>query len=460
MSLLTTLATGRTGLRVASTGLSVTGHNVTNATTEGYSRRTLDVSTRSPMLRDGYELGMGVQSTGVQRSAERLVNEQLVDAYGNESRSSTAYQTLTAVESYMSEESTASLSNRLDVFFDDLNSLAADPSSSSLRDQAVNSAEAFAESVQTLATQLQDARDLIQAELEDTLTEIQQKVDQIAELNGKLGDSTSITGGDYADSAGALVTDLAESIGASAHFELDGTVTLFMGGHALVSGAEARELTVTTDASGNPKITMSADSGSINITSQVGGRFGGLMDADDEIANAQAELETFADTFATDFNAVHTAGLDSTGTAGIDFFSFTAGSAATSLAVDSTIALDSGLLALGGATGTGAAGDGDNLTDLLALEDTESFSGGTETPSEFLSSIYRSIGEAINEYQLDSDSYGLEKADLQELRDSISAVDLDEEATELLAWQAAYQASARVITAASDLLNELMGVVS
>ena len=205
---------------------------------------------------------------------------------------------------------------------------------------------------------------------------------------------------------------------------------------------------------------MSADSGSINITSQVGGRFGGLMDADDEIANAQAELETFADTFATDFNAVHTAGLDSTGTAGIDFFSFTAGSAATSLAVDSTIALDSGLLALGGATGTGAAGDGDNLTDLLALEDTESFSGGTETPSEFLSSIYRSIGEAINEYQLDSDSYGLEKADLQELRDSISAVDLDEEATELLAWQAAYQASARVITAASDLLNELMGVVS
>ena len=124
---------------------------------------------------------MGVQSGGVQRSAQRLVNEQLVDAYGNESRSSTAYQTLTAIESYMNEESTASLSNRLDVFFDDLNSLAADPSSSSLRDQAVNSAEAFSQSVQTLATELQDARDLIQAELEDTLTEIQQKVDQVAD---------------------------------------------------------------------------------------------------------------------------------------------------------------------------------------------------------------------------------------------------------------------------------------
>ena len=106
-----------------------------------------------------------------------------------------------------------------------------------------------------------------------------------------VGDSTSITGGDYADSAGALVSDLAESIGASAHFELNGTVALFMGGHALVSGAESRELAVTTDASGNPKITMSADGGSINVTSQVGGRFGGLMDADDEIANAQSGLK-------------------------------------------------------------------------------------------------------------------------------------------------------------------------
>ena len=143
----------------------------------------------------------------------------------------------------------------------------------------------------------------------------------------------------------------------------------------------------------------------------------------------------------------------------IDFFTFTAGDAANSLNVDTTISADSTLMALGASTGTGAVGDGINLTDLLDLEDTDGFSSGTETPGEFLASIYRGIGQAVREYELDSDSYGLELADLQELRDSISAVDLDQEATDLLAWQAAYQASARVITAAGDLLNELMGMV-
>lgn len=460
MSLLSTLSMGRTGLRVASTGLSVTGHNVTNATTEGFTKRTLSTGTRDPMLRNGMSLGMGVQSTGVQRSAERMVNEQLVDAVGNESRSGTAYETLSAIETYLDEESSSSVANQLDRFFDDLNELASDPGSFSLRDQAVNSAESFSDSVQKLSSELQDSRDAIFSELEDTMTEIQQKVNQVAVLNAKMADAGGITGGDYADQAGALVADLAEAVGASAHFDLDGSVTLMLGGHAVVSGAEAREIAVTTDTSGNPKVTLSSDSATINITSMVGGRWGGLMDADDEVAAAQADLETFADTFATDFNTIHTAGLDLGGAAGNDFFTFTAGDAASSLAVDASIVADSSLMALGGATGTGAVGDGENLTDLLALEDTDAFGGGTQTPGEFLSSIYRGIGEAIREFELDSDSYGLEMADLQELRDSISAVDLDEEATELLAWQAAYQASARVITTASDLLNELMGVVS
>ena len=127
--------------------------------------------------------------------------------------------------------------------------------------------------------------------------------------------------------------------------------------------------------------------------------------------------------------------------------------------MDGTILADSTLLALGSSTGTGAPGDSINLTDILALEETESYAASTQTAGEFLSSIYRGIGEAVREAELDYDSYGLERADLQELRDSISAVDLDEEATEMLAWQAAYQASARVISTASDLLNELMGVV-
>ena len=116
------------------------------------------------------------------------------------------------------------------------------------------------------------------------------------------------------------------------------------------------------------------------------------------------------------------------------------------------------LIAAAGAVPVGV-GDGDNLNLMIGLEDSLNFSGATLTGEDALSDIFASLGRAVNTADADSDAYGIEKADLSDLRDSISGVDLDEEATSLISWQAAYQASSRVVTATNQLLAELMEMV-
>ena len=157
------------------------------------------------------------------------------------------------------------------------------------------------------------------------------------------------------------------------------------------------------------------------------------------------------------FNTQHNAGFDQAGAAGGDFFAFTAGSEAITLGVDTALRADPTLLAIAGAA-TAAAGDGDNLAVLLDVEDQLLHAGATRTTTEALADIYAEVGRDIETAEMDHSVFELQLEDILMLRDSVSAVDLDEEATNLMAYQASYQAAARVLTATNELLDVLMRV--
>jgi len=263
--------------------------------------------------------------------------------------------------------------------------------------------------------------------------------------------------GDFADERDQLIAEVAGELGATVDFTAEGQATVFVGGHAIVSGGMARTLAIGGTPAA-PTITVSADGGVIDLTKLVGGRFGGMVDAFNTADGLLTSLNTFTADLATNINTQHSAGFDLSGTAGINFFTVTAGTEAASIAVDPSIVADPTLIAAAGAVPVGV-GDGDNLNLMIGLEDSLNFSGATLTGEDALSDIFASLGRAVNTADADSDAYGIEKADLSDLRDSISGVDLDEEATSLISWQAAYQASSRVVTATNQLLAELMEMV-
>lgn len=459
MSLFSTINTAASGLRAASTGINVTSHNVSNASVEGYTRRSLTLATADAVDRYGVGLGTGVRTTSVSRLSNFMINQRLIGAVGREAESESRLLSLGILEANFDEYGSEGPATLMDSFFDSLSEMTRDPSNVAYRKQALTTGTRFTDSLNRMATDLQSFRDDAINEMEDTVDIIQGKLDLIADFNSRTNAaSTSLGKGDFADQRDQLIAEVSQTIGGSVRFTADGLAQYFVGGHAVVTGAEARDLTVTKDASGSPKLNLSTGSGTVDLTNLIGGRFGGQLSADSEAAGYLDDLNTLAATLATAFNTQHAAGFDSTGTAGGTFFTTTASMEAATIEIDAALLADPGLLAAAGAA-TAAAGDSDNLFLMMGIESSKLFSAGTLDATEFLGGIYSDVGRATATAKLDHDSAQYVLEDLSALRDSVSGVDLDEEATNLLGWQAAYEASSRVVSTANAVLGELMDMV-
>jgi flagellar hook-associated protein 1 FlgK len=459
MSLITSFNTAVTGLRVASQGIGVTSHNVANATTEGYSQRSLRVQTGIPSFQSGLGIGTGATPTGVSRTADILVNERLMTAVGDESRSAARYQTLAVVEASYDESSGVGPASLMGAFFDSMGRLTLDPSDPTLRADVLNTADRFTGAVNQLAIDLASSKQDIFEEVRQSLPLINEKLSQVARYNAAVtGASSELGAGDFQDQRDQVIMELAQEFGFTAEFTGDGAAQISLGGHAVVSGSVARELTLSQTTTGDPQINLSADSATIDVTNSVGGYFGGRVDANTDINGFEAELNTFIDTLGSALNTQHAAGFDQTGAPGGAMFSFTAGSEAITFSLDATLAADAQLLAAAGAA-TAAAGDGTNLASLVDIEAQLLFAAGTQTAPVALGGIYASVGRAVANADLKNQTGLATLDDLVALRDAVSGVDLDEEAADLLGWQASYQAASRVVTTTNQMLGELMEMV-
>lgn len=456
MSVLNTIRIGQTGLNAASAGIEVVGHNVSNANTEGYHNRTLGTSASSTVNQGSMYFGQGTSISEVARAGDELISSQLVASEGETAFQSSLYETLSVVETMFSETDQSGVATALQDLFDSLEAATIDPSDSALRSDVLYAAEDLASSVSTTYAFLDSSAEGVQTQVEDSLTSINEALAQVAELQESITKDADSTGqGDLLDQRDAIISELAASIGVTVDYGENNEVTLYLGSHALVNDTAARTLSYDTDTDGNPVISISADGGSYEVTDEVGGAIGGLLESHEVIRSVQADLNEFAETLADAFNTQHAAGYDSSGAAGGDFFSYTTGSAATSLAVDTSLAADPSLLALA-SSATASAGDGGNLDSLIAIQDAEIFASGTQTAEDFVSGVYAGIGQEVASASAAYDSASATTGDLQTLYSSLTGVDLDQAAVELIQWQAAYQAAARVIAAGDEMLGELM----
>lgn len=459
MGLLDALQTGARGLAVASAGIDVTTQNVTGASTPGFSRRTLRTQQLDPLQQGALWLGQGATATGVARSTDRLLGVRLVEATGAEAQATTLSENLRVVESWFGTGGTTGLAEALDGWFDALGQATADPSDASLRRAVVSAADGLATVVSRVASGLDEAMDTFDEQLGGSVDDVNAMLAEVAALNAAIGKSGATSGpADLLDRRDQLLVDLAEKVGATVELRADGQATVMVAGHAVVSGSEARALVLATDDEGRAAIHVQVDQGALDVTQLVGGTMGGHVDARALCAGWVDDLDAFAFAFVTAANAQHALGYDVNGAAGGDLFLATtsAAGAAAGMAVDASIADDPELLAFAGAS-SAAVGDGDNLEALLDLEDdTTSFDG--RTARAVLSGIVADVGAEVASAQSVAESEAARRLDLQSLRDAVSAVSTDEEATHLLEYQAAYRASARVLSAADELLRTLLAL--
>ena len=449
--LFTTLTSASNALGAQSYGLDVTGQNIANVNTEGYTRRQLDLAERP----NPYGMG-GVDILGVHSTRDAFVDTRLRNELPSQSYDNARSGQLSSIESTLGAAG-SSIDGALSALFGSFGALAVDPQSSVQRDGVVLQAGRLTKMFNDMAGRLDTARREADAQVRNTVPQINALSAKIAELNQRIGDANGVDTGALTDELNLSLQNLSKLTQVSVINHPEGTVDVSTGsGRALVVGAHGYALSVASAPStGFAQIRA----GGVDITSELrGGALGGFVDIrDTTIPKYQTQLDQLAYDVGQQVNTVHAGGYDLSGTPGAAFFAplASAAGAAAALKVDPAIAADSSKIA---ASKTGAAGDNGTAQDLAALRDANVASGGTTTFigswSTFVNNVANDSADAQSSLKTRDDIV----TSIQKLRDSVEGVSLDEEAGRLMQYQRAYEANAKFFSAVNSTLSTLMGI--
>jgi flagellar hook-associated protein 1 len=320
------LGIGTSALLTSRTALDVAGHNIANANTPGYSRQRVDLAARLAGLSANGFSGTGVQINSVQRLDDQFVFAQEVRSTAAVSRTATFQAVAQRTDSLLSDASTG-LGSVLNGFFDSLAGLAANPSSGAVRQTVLTAAESLASRFQDLQRELDDSEQIINAQLRQTVTEINGYAHSIAQLNSRIADALGGSGGqppnDLLDQRDQLVRALSERVSVSTVPQDDGALNVFVAnGQSLVVGTQANVLETSRNEFNAQRLEISTAGNGAVISSQLGGgRLGGLLDARREVLDpAREKLGRIALALTDAVNRQQAMGVDQTGALGAPLF--------------------------------------------------------------------------------------------------------------------------------------------
>lgn len=318
---------GLSGLNSSRTGLSVTGHNITNVNTEGYSRQRADFATRTPEFNGGFFLGTGSEVDTVRRITNQFLiasERSNISVFGRSESFSTV---LDQLDQLFSNASTG-LAGNLSSLYSSLQTAVDDPTSIEARQVFLSTANGAAQKFKALQDQLLTIRGDIGQQVEAVVVQVSNLAREIANLNGEISVATNNGGqpNDLLDKRDEALRDLAKLMDISVVEIENNSLSISVGsGQPLVVGTET--FTLSTQQSTNDpavkELVIRSPSGSVSrIGSSIdGGLLGGLLSAQfGVIDNALNNLGRVALGLSDAMNTAHNLGMDLENNLGGDLF--------------------------------------------------------------------------------------------------------------------------------------------
>jgi flagellar hook-associated protein 1 len=423
------LQTALSGLLADQQAIDVTGHNITNANTEGYSRQTavlqtnepLRIAALSPTNGEGGQLGTGVSVATYMRIRNTYLDAQYRTQNTGLGAASTQANELQQAQSAFDEPSSAGIASQLSAYWSAWGELADEPSSEPAKVAVVSAGNQLADTLHEVSSQLQtiEAQAAQQyAAITGPSGEVQGDATQIAQLNQqiKLSLQAKQQPNDLEDRRDLLLDKLSALGSITVTKEADGTDTVTFGNAAkpLVEGSEVNWPQTLTPAAG----------GKLGALLELSGPEGAL-------AHYQTALNGVAETLANSVNALHTA---------TPFFTYTAGAAASTIAV--AVAPKEVQTSKGPTEGNEVA---------LAIA---GLRGGAA--QERYAALIAQVGSDVQSATSSEANSQAVVTAVNDQRQSVSGVSLDEEMTNLITFQRGYEASARALTSMDEMLDTLI----
>ncbi len=318
---------GISGLKAHQTALSVTGHNIANADTEGYSRQKVSIVNNTPQFSGGIWLGSGAMVEDV----SRIYDQFLVGQLQKDTATYNYFETLSSnagqVDKLLADPSTG-IQPGIESMFGAFQSAIDDPSSLPARQVVLSESQGLVDRFHSIQSQLSDSNNIINGQLGAMASQISTLGESIAELNTQIQFATSSANGnapnDLLDKRDLAIKTLAELISVSV-VEQDGQVNVSIGnGQSLVIGNAFNKLSTQSGANDPTRddVVFTVNGVVQVITAQMdGGQMGGLLDYRTDVLDPVTnQLGRMAVALQLNINEQHALGIDIDGQAGGLFF--------------------------------------------------------------------------------------------------------------------------------------------
>jgi len=486
------LETNKRGMFTQQSGLYTVGHNISNANTLGYSRQRVNMEATTPYPGIGLNsgttpgfIGTGVQAHSIQRIRDTFVDRQYRQESNNFGYWETRSKAISQMEEVMAEPSAFGLNETLNQFWKSLEDLSAHPENAGARRVVVERGIATATSFNYMHKQLTDIQSNLKSEIRISTDRTNSIFKQIADLNHQIQkiEPNGYMPNDLYDARDMLLDELSTYFpievvpvptGGNSKAIAEGSVTVSIltgtGKIEVVKGKEfttmSSNLSATDTYEDFTQFTFSPTAnlvgGTINHGELVQDKgkmlslvnsygYGGDQGVYPEMLK---NLNDLAVAFANEFNAIHRSGyeFDSATQAG-DFFEATTGAGDIKVLE----AIKSNPNKIGASLAADEEGNGKNAI-LLANIQSKAFNiGGTSsTIQTYYQSVIGKLGvDGQQAIRMEFNSATLSLA-VENRRSSISSVSLDEEMTDMIKFQQAYNASARMITVVDETLDRII----
>lgn len=322
------LSTGISGLLTSRIALDVTGHNISNVNTDGFSRQRVTFDARTPLQTGPFFVGQGVQTSSIERIFSQFLIEGVRSATSGESRLGAFDEMASRLDNLLADRAIG-LQPALSGFFASVQDLANNPSDTAARTALLGQANALTDRFNGIAREMERIDADLNRRISDSVSQINELGRSIAALNAEIQVSAASSpsnrpAADLLDKRDGLLKQLAGVVGLNAVVQDDSSINVFVGsGQALVLGNRSNQLAAVANPFDPTRTEVAVASTGVVVSAQInGGELGGLLDVRRDLLDpARAQLGRTAAGLALAFNEQHRAGMDLNGALGGDFFS-------------------------------------------------------------------------------------------------------------------------------------------
>jgi flagellar hook-associated protein 1 len=451
--------TARRSLFAQRDAMDVTSHNIANAGTAGYTRQRPELTTTIPLPDRVGMLGTGVEMSSISRLREQFIDTQYRSTNQSLNNASMQSRIFSQIEAVVNEPSDNGVQSMMQGFTKAWQSLAATPEDAGARSIVLQSASTLSNGIQQMYTGLTQLRSDMKDEISANVDKINGLATDIAALNQQImtANNSKMSANDLMDSRDLKIDALSSIANIRASADTKGSINISVGGVSIVNQTDTIGLELKDN--GTTLAVQAKNSG--NSASLTGGELGGLMQQyNSVIPGYQASIDKFGQGIMDAVNAVHTVGYglklnasDPSAPTGTQFFTSYGNGVLT---VNQALVDNPSLIA---ASTSGAPGDNAQANALAKVFDAPTMNGGASSLNQYYTSFTSKIGTDTSTASTDEQNQQLILTQLDSQRNSFSGVSLDEEMTNMLKFQRAYDASAKLVKTVDDMMVSIIQMV-